>query len=75
MTNTTTTLELPRREQTATDATPRWIPLVVRCRSCDALAHEIDYQQISNEEVIVRFECDYCCHIQTRHYSEASLLK
>jgi len=73
MTDTKVTLESPAREQITSASTPQWITRVIRCRACRELVRESGRRQVSDDETVVDFECDYCCHHETRHYFENSL--
>ncbi len=50
-----------------------WIPRAVRCRHCGSLAREEVRERMSDDEIVVRYECGSCRHHQTRHYFDSQL--
>ncbi len=51
----------------------QWIPRTVRCRHCGSLSREEVRERMTDDEILVRYECGSCRHTQTRHYFESQL--
>ncbi len=73
MTGTKTTLEPTVNGSPAQTLATQWIPRTVRCRSCGSLSREEVRERLSDDEIMVRYECGSCRHTQTRHYFENQL--
>ena len=54
-------------------ASTTWTPRVVRCAHCGELAREEVRERVSDEEVVIRYACQACRWLQTRHYHESEL--
>lgn len=68
-----TTLEPAVSGSSANYLATQWIPRTVRCRNCGSLSREEVRERMTDDEIMVRYECGSCRHTQTRHYFESQL--